>query len=382
MVFYVKQGEMPESRHTFQSRQNLLREELFGEESFDGPYSLIYHRNEPTRVRNLRREEKTNAPNAVNKEFIHRHLDGLKLDREGNFFTGRQYLLLNSKLYIGITKPAEKFNDLFRSALNDQLFFVHEGSGMLRSVFGDLNFSAGDYVYVPKGTTYCIDYTSDLVVFFLESSERIGIPPRYLNIYGQIKEGSPYYSRDIRYPFLSKEKRTGRDLYRVYVDYTDHYAVEDRDENPMDVVGWDGYLYPFAININSMAPIVGKLHMPPPVHETFSGKSFMVGTFLPRKFDFHPRSIPISYYHSNIDTDEVLFYSSGDFMSRKGISKESITLHVRGLIHGPQPGAVEGAIGKTETNEVAVMIEAYDPLGITKKAEQIENKDYMKSWYK
>ncbi len=382
MVFYVKQGEMPESRHTFQSRQNLLREELFGEESFDGPYSLIYHRNEPTRVKNLRREEKTNAPNAVNKEFIHRHLDGLKLDREGNFFTGRQYLLLNSKLYIGITKPAEKFNDLFRSALNDQLFFVHEGSGMLRSVFGDLNFSAGDYVYVPKGTTYCIDYTSDLVVFFLESSERIGIPPRYLNIYGQIKEGSPYYSRDIRYPFLSKEKRTGRDLYRVYVDYTDHYAVEDRDENPMDVVGWDGYLYPFAININSMAPIVGKLHMPPPVHETFSGKSFMVGTFLPRKFDFHPRSIPISYYHSNIDTDEVLFYSSGDFMSRKGISKESITLHVRGLIHGPQPGAVEGAIGKTETNEVAVMIEAYDPLGITKKAEQIENKDYMKSWYK
>jgi homogentisate 1,2-dioxygenase len=382
MVFYVKQGEMPESRHTFQSRQNLLREELFGEESFDGPYSLIYHRNEPTRVKNLRREEKTNAPNAVNKEFIHRHLDGLKLDREGNFFTGRQYLLLNSKLYIGITKPAEKFNDLFRSALNDQLFFVHEGSGMLRSVFGDLNFSAGDYVYVPKGTTYCIDYTSDLVVFFLESSERIGIPPRYLNIYGQITEGSPYYSRDIRYPFLSKEKRTGRDLYRVYVDYTDHYAVEDRDENPMDVVGWDGYLYPFAININSMAPIVGKLHMPPPVHETFSGKSFMVGTFLPRKFDFHPRSIPISYYHSNIDTDEVLFYSSGDFMSRKGISKESITLHVRGLIHGPQPGAVEGAIGKTETNEVAVMIEAYDPLGITKKAEQIENKDYMKSWYK
>ncbi len=382
MVFYVKQGEMPESRHTFQSRQNLLREELFGEESFDGPYSLIYHRNEPTRVRNLRREEKTNAPNAVNKEFIHRHLDGLKLDREGNFFTGRQYLLLNSKLYIGITKPAEKFNDLFRSALNDQLFFVNEGSGMLRSVFGDLNFSAGDYVYVPKGTTYCIDYTSELVVFFLESSERIGIPPRYLNIYGQIKEGSPYYSRDIRYPFLSKEKRTGRDLYRVYVDYTDHYAVEDRDENPMDVVGWDGYLYPFAININSMAPIVGKLHMPPPVHETFSGKSFMVGTFLPRKFDFHPRSIPISYYHSNIDTDEVLFYSSGDFMSRKGISKESITLHVRGLIHGPQPGAVEGAIGKTETNEVAVMIEAYDPLGITKKAEQIENKDYMKSWYK
>ena len=203
---------MPESRHTFQSRQNLLREELFGEESFDGPYSLIYHRNEPTRVKNLRREEKANAPNTVNKEFMHRHLDGLKLDREGNFFTGRQYLLLNSKLYIGITKPAENFNDLFRSALNDQLFFVHEGSGMLRSVFGDLNFSAGDYVYVPKGTTYCIDYTSDLVVFFLESSERIGIPPRYLNIYGQIKEGSPYYSRDIRYPFLSKEKRTGRDL--------------------------------------------------------------------------------------------------------------------------------------------------------------------------
>ncbi len=382
MVFYVKQGSMPGSRHTYENRDHILREELFGVESFDGPYSLLYHRNEPTRVKSVRNETKENAPVLLSKELLHRHLKGFELGRTGNFFTGRQYLLANSKVYIGISKPSETQDSFFRSALADQLFFVHEGTGTMKTIFGDLPFRAGDYIYVPKGTTYTVNHSDDLVTFFLESMERIGIPPRYLNVYGQIKEGSPYYTRDIRYPKLETEDHDVPPHHDVHVDYMDHYIVEERDESPLDAVGWDGYLFPFAINVGSMAPIVGKLHMPPPVHETFSGRSFMVGTFLPRKFDFHPRSIPISYYHNNIDTDEVLFYSSGEFMSRKGISKESVTLHVRGLIHGPQPGAVENSIGKTETNEVAVMVEAYEPLGMTSSAAKIEDRGYMKSWYK
>jgi len=381
MVFYVRQGKMPELRHTYENRDNLLREELFGVESFDGPYSLLYHKNEPTRVKSIRNKPKDNAPVTLKKESLHRHFRGFELKRKGNFFTGRQYLLANGKIYIGISKPSETTKDFFRSAITDQLFFVHEGEGTLKTIFGNLQFRKGDYMYIPKGTTYTLVHSDNFVSFFLESAERIGIPPRYLNVYGQIKEGTPYYSRDFRYPHL--EDIEDRDsTFLVHVDYVDHYLIEERDESPMDAVGWDGYLFPFAINIDSMAPIVGKLHMPPPVHETFSGKSFMVGTFLPRKFDFHLRSIPISYYHNNIDTDEVLFYSSGDFMSRKGISKESITLHVRGLIHGPQPGAVESAIGKTETDEVAVMVEAYDPLEITSTADQVEDRQYMKSWYR
>lgn len=381
MVFYVKQGKMPESRHTYSDRDNILREELFGEESFDGPYSLIYHTGEPTRVRNVRNEPRKPLSEGSVSEMRHRHLKGFDLQREGDFVSGRQYLMFNSKVYLGIIKPGLDHKGLYRSALMEQLFFVHHGHGKLHSTLGILDFKEGDYVYVPKGTTYTMHYSADAEFFFLESVDRIGIPKRYLNEYGQIKEGSPYYSRDIRYPVLDDNARNPED-FSVYVDYMDYYLVEERDENPFDVVGWDGYLYPWAINISTMSPIVGKLHQPPPVHETFSGKSFMVGTFLPRKFDFHPKSIPISYYHSNIDTDEVLFYSSGNFMSRKGISEGSLTLHVRGLIHGPQPGAVENSIGKEDTDEVAVMVETYEPLKMTRGALKVEDQGYMSSWYR
>ncbi len=380
MVFYVKQGKMPESRHTYGDRNSMLREELFGEESFDGPYSLIYHTGEPTRVRNIRNERRKPIAEGSVSEMRHRHVKGFDLQRSGDFASGRQYLMFNSKVYLGIIKPRLDHKGLYRSALMEQLFFVHRGSGKLHTTLGTLSFAGGDYVYVPKGTTYTMQCSGDAEFFFMESADRIGIPKRYLNVYGQIKEGSPYYSRDMRYPILDDSSGKPED-FSVYVDYMDYYIVEERDENPFDVVGWDGYLYPWAINISTMSPIVGKLHQPPPVHETFSGSSFMVGTFLPRKFDFHPKSIPISYYHSNIDTDEVLFYSSGNFMSRRGISGGSITLHVRGLIHGPQPGAIEESLGKEATDEVAVMVETYEPLKLTGTAVQVEDQDYMSSWY-
>ena len=379
MVYYVKQGEMPESRHTYTNRDKLLREELFGEESFEGPYSLLYHLSEPTRVKSIERKDK-HYPIKGKGEYSHRHVETQKSQRSGDFVEGRTYLMFNSSISMGVLKPVSNGKKFFRNALCDQLFFIHSGIATLHSVLGTLDVSRGDYLYVPKGTTYRLDTSSDFESFFLESRDRIGIPPRYLNVYGQVREGSPYYDRDIRVPRLHATSVKPGD-YEVWVDYGDHYLVERRDVDPLDVVGWDGYLYPYAINVSLMAPIVGKLHQPPPVHETFSGKSFMVGTFLPRKFDFHPRAIPISYYHSNIDTDEVLFYSTGNFMSRKGISPGSITLHVRGLIHGPQPGSVEKALGAESTDEVAGMVEAYDPLMLTPEAETLEDINYMKSWY-
>ncbi|EQB67753.1 MAG: hypothetical protein AMDU1_APLC00099G0002 [Thermoplasmatales archaeon A-plasma] len=381
MVFYVKQGKMPESRHTYDDRNSILREELFGEESFEGPYSLLYHIGDPTRVKSVSRLHRDALDNGSSEEMIHRHFETGKFERKGSFITGRRYLMFNSSVRISVGSPLERSASLYRNALHDEVYFIHSGNATVISMMGNLKVSAGDYLYVPKGTTYTMDVSPDLVFFLVESRERASIPARYLNIYGQIKEGSPYYTRDIRVPKLSEPStRTGS--FQVLVDFGDYFLREERDMDPFDVVGWDGYLYPFAISTGSMAPIVGKLHQPPPVHETFSARSFMIGTFLPRKFDFHPRSIPISYFHSNIDTDEVLFYSSGSFMSRRGISAGSVTLHVRGLIHGPQPGALEAAIGKEGTDEVAVMVEAYEPLKIARDAKEVEDRNYMGSWYR
>ncbi len=379
MVFYVKQGRMPKTRHTFESRNDLLREELFGEESFEGSYSLLYHRNEPTRIVSIQEVEKREPQFSVQK--IHKliNTDGVK--REGDFITGRKPLFGNNSLVISVSKPAIQSVHLFRHGTSDQLIFVHKGNGTLKSILGDIEFDEGDYIYVPKGTTYTMEHSGASEFLFIESRDDITIPQRYLNKYGQIKEGVPYYSRDIRPPLL-KGKKFGKRKYEVYVDFGDKYVVETRDEHPFDLEGWDGYHYPFAISVKDIMPIVGKVHQPPPVHETFSSKSFMVGTFLPRKFDFHERAVPISYYHSNVDTDEFLYYASGNFMSRRGIREGSMTLHVRGIIHGPQPGTIESAIGKEETDETGIMVESYERLGMSREAERLESKDYMKTWYK
>lgn len=379
MVFYAKMGEVPRYRHTFDDRNRLLREELFGEESFDGLYSLLYHEDEPTRISSIEDLKKPEFDPIQDAAMIHRHFRSSQLTRNGDLVSGRRYLLYNDRLRIGITKPEKKMENLFRHALCETLYFIQSGDATLHSIFGSLSVSKGDYLYIPKGTTYFLDYDDDFVSLFFESFDRIDVPKRYLNAYGQLREGTPYYTRDLRIPQLDNEEPA--DIgYDVLVDYDHRYLKERRDSTLLDVVGWDGYLFPFAINTGDMAPVVGKLHQPPTVHETFSGKSFMVGTFLPRPFDFHPRSIPISYYHNNIDTDEFLFYSSGNFMSRKGIEPGSMTLHVRGIIHGPQPGAVEASIGAKSTDETAVMIEAYNPLMPTHTALEIEDREYVKSW--
>lgn len=380
MVFYVKQGKLPESRHTYDNRNELRREELFGEDSFEGAYSLLYHLNEPTRIKSFREVQK-DIEKKTDNLYMHRHLKTGTLDRKGSIVNGKQTVMMNDRIKVQILKPKDHSEDTFyRNALYEMLLFIHEGSGKMVSPMGVLNFSQGDYLYIPKGLTFRLDYDSPCYILIFQSMDDITIPPRYLNRYGQLKEGTPYYSRDIRVPVLPKPQNN-KGSFKIFIEYEDRFIEEEMDMNPLDVEGWDGYLYPFAINVSSMAPIVGKLHMPPPVHETFSSKSMMVGTFLPRKFDFHPRSVPISYYHNNIDVDEFLFYSSGNFMSRKGIEPGSITLHVRGITHGPQPGAVEGALGKEGTDEVAVMIETYDHLWLTDTGKKIEVPDYNMSWY-
>ncbi len=378
MVYYVKRGNMPRTRHTYENKDRLLREELFGEESFEGSYSLLYHRNEPTRIRSVREVQKKVSGFEVQR--VHKQVDTDRMKRAGNFITGRVPLFGNANLIISISKPSSQTDNFFRHGLRDQLFFVHKGSGKFRSIQGDIDFVAGDYILVPKGTLYTLQHSRDSVFLLVESRDGISIPARYLNRYGQIKEGVPYYSRDIRIPEF-KASRYRKGSYEVYVDFDEEYVIESRDEHPFDLEGWDGYFYPFAINTGNIMPIVGKVHQPPPVHETFSAKTFMVGTFLPRKFDFHERAIPISYYHSNVDTDEFLYYASGNFMSRKGVREGSMTLHVRGMVHGPQTGTVERSIGKEATDETAVMVESYDRLGMTKEAKSLENKDYMMTWY-
>ncbi|MCL4345578.1 MAG: homogentisate 1,2-dioxygenase [Candidatus Thermoplasmatota archaeon] len=379
MVFYVRRGEVPESRHTFDDREKLLREELFGEDSFEGVYSLIYHINEPTRVRNCSVEIKEKLV-ITDEPYLHRHLRTQNLETYGDILDGRKTILANSRVQVQIFKPEKTRPDFYRNALYEMLFFVHKGEGKIISPMGSISFVQGDYLYIPKGLMFRMEYSSGSYFLILNSMDDLKIPERYLNRYGQLKEGTPYYTRDIRPPEFNPPRRESGS-YHLYVEYDDRYVVEEFDFNPLDVVGWDGYLFPFAINVKSMAPIVGKLHQPPPVHETMSSRSMMVATFLPRPFDFHDRSIPISYYHNNIDVDEFLFYSSGNFMSRKGIEPGSVTLHVRGLMHGPQPGAVENSIGRPGTDEVAVMIETYDPLLLTDIGKLIDDKEYMKSWY-
>ncbi|MHB1440191.1 MAG: homogentisate 1,2-dioxygenase [Cuniculiplasma sp.] len=379
MVFYVKQGKVPESRHTYDDRNGLRREELFGEESFDGPYSLLYHLQEPTRVRSFSVEDKVREE-IDDEPYSHRHLRTSSLPRYGDIVDGKQTILKNDRVKVQIFKPERKSMHFYRNALCDMLLFVHEGNGKVISVMGNLEFNQGDYIYMPKGLTFTMDYSEGSYFLIFQSRDDITLPRRYLNTYGQIKEGSPYYSRDFIIPTLPPP-REEKGNFRVYVEFENKYVIEERDYSPLDVEGWDGYLYPFCINVEKMAPIVGKIHMPPPVHETFSSSSMMVGTFLPRKFDFHPKSIPISYYHNNIDVDEFLFYSSGNFMSRKGIESGSATLHVRGIIHGPQPGAIEGAIGKESTDEIAIMIETYDHLYLTDLGKKIEDPEYATSWY-
>jgi homogentisate 1,2-dioxygenase len=383
MPYYYKLGEIPHKRHT-QFRKpdgGLYSEQLFSTEGFSNDYSLLYHVYPPTQI--IKTEKPVNvAPQIAEEKMLsHRSFEGFKIKPAKDFLESRIPVLVNNDVHIVLAAPQQTMKDYFyKNADADEMIFVHEGSGTLKTMYGELPFSYGDYLVIPRGTIYQVHFNDENNrLFIVESFSPIRFPKRYLSKYGQLLEHSPYCERDIRPPqnlqtfnekgdFIIKTKKKGI-LYNI------HYA-----NHPFDVIGWDGSCYPFAFSIHDFEPITGRVHQPPPVHQTFEANNFVVCSFCPRLFDYHPQAIPAPYNHSNIDSDEVLYYVDGDFMSRKNVTRGMITLHPAGIPHGPHPGAVEKSIGAKETKELAVMVDTFHPLMLTKQALDIENGDYVMSW--
>jgi homogentisate 1,2-dioxygenase len=382
MPFYHKLGKLPSKRHV-QFRQedgSLYREQVMGTKGFSGIQSILYHIHPPTQVSEAEFIRDWIIP--VEKEGAnrHRHFLTFQANPGGDPIEGRVHWLVNEDVAIATVCPTEPMTYFFRNSDGDEILFVHEGEGTLETIFGDLPYRSGDYLVIPVGTTYRIEMKSEKTrILVIESNGEIMVPRRYRNEFGQLMEHSPFCERDIRVPEKLKPRiETGRFEVRVKARNRLHAYVYDF--HPFDVVGWDGYLYPWAFNIGDFEPITGSIHQPPPVHQTFAGPNFVVCSFVPRMYDYHPLAIPSPYYHSNVNSDEVLYYVRGNFMSRKGINEGSITLHPSGLPHGPHPGKAEASIGQKRTEELAVMIDTFRPLHVTQAALEIEDPAYMYSW--
>ncbi len=383
MPHYVQSGKIPHKRHT-QFRKpdgGLYSEQLFSTEGFSNDYSLMYHVHPPTMIIKTDQPYDVMPRIAEEKMLKHRSFEGFNIRPENDYLDSRKPVLVNNDCHISLAAPKESMNGyFFKNADADEMIFVHEGSGELLTQYGELKFGYGDYLMIPRGTIYQIKFDNENNrLFIVESFSPIRYPKRYLSPYGQLLEHSPYCERDIRSPqnlqthdekgdFLIKTKKKGR-IYPIHYGY-----------HPFDVVGWDGCCYPYAFSIHDFEPITGRVHQPPPVHQTFEGHNFVVCSFVPRKYDYHPDSIPAPYNHSNIDSDELLYYVDGDFMSRKNVTRGMITLHPGGIPHGPHPGAVEKSIGAEQTGELAVMVDTFHPLQLTVEALEIENPDYIMSW--
>ncbi len=384
-MFYVSRGNVPHKRHTQHRAPNgsLYAEELFGMEGFTGRSSLLYHLVPPTQT------HKIEAVRAVKNEAIddgvHRHrlVKTGDMPLGGNVIDARVPLFFNSDVLMGVVRPTEGLpeNTFYRNSEADEMLFVHEGSGVFESNFGPMRYGPGDYIVIPIGTTWRLsqDAGADHRMLYVESPSEIVPPKRYRNEWGQLLEHSPFSMRDIRVPEESAPVDESGDFV-TWVRARNLLTAYHFHHHPLDVVGWDGYLYPFSFNIGDFEPITGRIHQPPPVHQTFAGRNYVVCSFVPRKFDYHPFAIPAPYNHSNINSDEVIYYVAGNFMSRRGVDISSFTLHPAGIPHGPHPGTVEASIGKEGTEELAVMIDTFHPLNITAAARRMEDEAYPYSW--
>lgn len=383
MPFYHKLGSIPPKRHT-QFRKpdgTLYSEQLFGTIGFEGMYTNSYHEHRPTQVKKIQKQYNV-APKIAKANHIQSYrFRGFQVKPENDYLDSRKTILTNSDCSIILAAPKESTSDYFyKNTDADELIFIHKGTGKLRTHLGNLDFKYGDYLLVPRGIIYKMDFdTTENRLFIVESRRPIYTPKRYRNWFGQLLEHSPYCERDIRKPqeletynesgeFLIKVKKQDDIFEMVYASH------------PFDVVGYDGYNYPYALSIHDFEPITGRIHQPPPVHQTFETDAFVVCSFVPRLYDYHPLSIPAPYNHSNIDSDEVLYYVDGDFMSRNDVEAGHISLHPAGIPHGPHPGATERSIGKTKTDELAVMVDTFKPLKVTEDALKIADEDYFKSW--
>ena len=383
MPHYTSLGVIPHKRHTQFRKQDgsLYSEQLFSTEGFSNDSSLLYHCYPPTEIIHTDPAINVMPRIAEEKMLQHRSFDGFKLEPEADYLASRKAILVNNDCHIVLADPIESMTGyFFKNADADELIFIHEGSGQLLTQYGIIDFAYGDYLVIPRGTIYQVSFNDpNNRLFIVESFSPIRYPKRYLSKYGQLLEHAPYCERDIRGPkqlitideagdFLIKTKKKG-------ILYGLHYA-----HHPFDVVGWDGCCYPYAFSIHNFEPITGRVHQPPPVHQTFEANNFVVCSFVPRLYDYHPDAIPAPYNHSNIDSDELLYYVDGDFMSRKNVTRGMITLHPAGIPHGPHPGAVQKSIGKKDTAELAVMVDTFHALQLTVEALGIENKGYTMSW--
>jgi homogentisate 1,2-dioxygenase len=382
MPRYVQMGRVPPKRHTqFRGPDGgLYSEEVFGTKGFSGISSILYHAHPPTQAAGFEPGGELHREYAPDGLLRHRHVRTRLAETCGDPISGRRVLMANADVSIGLCMPAESMDYFYKNADGDDLLFIHKGSGRLETLFGTLSYRSGDYLVIPRGTTYrVVPDTMDGRMLVIESASAIETPRRYRNEYGQLLEHAPYCERDIRVPeALDAHEESGR--FEVRIKARQVLTAYHYEFHPLDVVGWDGFVYPWALNIADFEPITGSLHQPPPVHQTFEGHNFVVCSFVPRMLDYHPNAVPVPYNHSNLESDEVLYYCNDKFGSRKGIEEGSITLHPSGLPHGPQPGAVEASLGKTRTEELAVMLDTFRPLRLTHSAVEMEDADYAYSW--
>ncbi|HEX8576660.1 MAG TPA: homogentisate 1,2-dioxygenase [Flavobacterium sp.] len=383
MPLYHKLGNFPQKRHTQFEKPNggLYYEQLFGTEGFHGHSSLLYHVHRPTQVKEITASYSVEPKIAIGKNIKSLLLKGFELQPQADFLDSRKAMLVNKDCTIGLAAPQKSLRNYFyKNADADEMIFIHKGTGTLRTMMGNIPFEYGDYLIIPRGVIYQIDFDSiENRLFYVESFAPFYTPKRYKNQSGQHLEHSPFSERDFKLPsVLETHDEKGDFIIKIKKEGMLHEVVYAT--HPFDVVGWDGYNFPYAFSIHNFEPITGRVHQPPPVHQTFETSTFVVCSFCPRLYDYHPKAIPAPYNHSNIDSDEVLYYVDGDFMSRNNIEQGHITLHPKGIPHGPAPGAMERSIGHTETQELAVMVDTFRPLMVTEEAMALDDGKYYKSW--
>ncbi len=383
MPFYHQLGNIPPKRHT-QFRKadgNLYAEELVSTLGFSSVYSLVYHCHPPTLVKDIGEAWSVEPEYVLKKNMQNRSFITFKTKPEDDYLKSRVVLMGNQDLTVSSAAPANGTTDYFvKNADADEVIFIHEGSGKLLTVYGEIIFEHGDYLVIPRGTIYKIHFdTPNNRLFITESFSPIVTPKRYRNEFGQLLEHSPFCERDIKLP-QNLQTHDEQGDFKVMIKKQNMIYPYTYATHPFDAIGWDGFVYPYGFSIHNYEPITGRLHMPPPIHQTFEGHNFVICSFVPRLYDYHPLSVPAPYNHSNVDSDEVLYYVDGDFMSRKHVERGMISLHPKGIPHGPHPGTVEKSIGAKETKELAVMIDPFYPLQLTQAALDMEDKGYWKSW--
>jgi homogentisate 1,2-dioxygenase len=381
MPIYHQLGTLPAKRHQVfrQPNGSLYAEELMGNKGFVGPSSLLYHLHPPTAIRHIQHVTALAWQTSPDELLRHRHFRTRQLETGSSAISGRVPLLFNHDVAMCFVRPSAGTTDFYRNAQGDEVVYVSEGSGTLESIFGKIVFRSGDYLVIPRGIVHRYMLPEAAAFLVIESAGFVRTPHRYRNEFGQLLEHSPYSERDIRRP-RDLETHDEKGDFRVIVKKASQLTELMYTHHPFDAIGWDGYYYPWAISIYDFEPRVGRFHLPPPIHQTFEGDGFVICSFCPRPFDFDPGAVPAPYNHSNVMSDEVLYYANSEFMSRSGIEYGSVTLHPDGLAHGPQPGRTEASIGQQHTNELAVMVDTFRPLKVSKSARGVEDGSYYLSW--